>query len=48
MGSINIGGFTKPGIAFLDFLKFDRDYRARGVVMATFIAAIAAYVLYFN
>ena len=35
-------------VLFFGFLKFDRDYRARGVVMATFIAAIAAYVLYFN
>ena len=35
-------------VLFFGFLKFDRDYRARGVVMATFITAIAAYVLYFN
>ncbi|MDA9247229.1 hypothetical protein N9P25_02790 [Flavobacteriaceae bacterium] len=35
-------------VLFFGFLKFDRDYRARGVVMATFITAITAYVLYFN
>lgn len=35
-------------VLFFGFLKFDRDYRARGVVMATFITAISAYVLYFN
>ncbi|MGK0386923.1 MAG: hypothetical protein ACI849_001542 [Patiriisocius sp.] len=34
--------------AFFGFLKCNRDYRARGVVMATFIAAIAAYIIYFN
>jgi uncharacterized membrane protein (DUF441 family) len=38
-----------PNLAlFFGFLKFDRDYRARGVVMATFMTAIAAYTLYFN
>ena len=38
-----------PNLAlFFGFLKFDRDYSARGVVMATFMAAISAYILYFN
>lgn len=38
-----------PNLAvFFGFLKYDREYRARGVVMATFIAAITAYVIYFN
>tara|TARA_B100000795_G_scaffold74419_1_gene52791 strand:- start:52078 stop:52365 length:288 start_codon:yes stop_codon:yes gene_type:complete len=38
-----------PNLAvFFGFLKFDREYNARGVVMATFITAIAAYVIYFN
>lgn len=38
-----------PNLAlFFGFLKFDRDYNARGVVMATFMTAISAYILYFN
>jgi hypothetical protein len=38
-----------PNLAvFFSFLKFDREYNARGVVMATFITAIAAYTIYFN
>lgn len=33
--------------AFFGFLKINREYRARGVVMATFAAAIIAYLIYF-
>lgn len=34
-------------LAFFGFLKLKRDYRARGVLLATFVAAIAAYLIYF-
>ena len=38
-----------PNLAlFFGFLKFDKEYRARGVVIATFLTAITAYILYFN
>ena len=33
--------------AFFGFLKLNRDYRARGVLMATFVTAITAYLIYF-
>lgn len=33
--------------AFFGFLKQNRDYRARGVLLATFVAAISAYLIYF-
>ncbi|MDC8003032.1 hypothetical protein POV27_03160 [Aureisphaera galaxeae] len=33
--------------AFFGFLRINRDYRARGVLMATFLAAICAYLIYF-
>ena len=33
--------------AFFGFLKINREYRARGVLMATFITAITAYLIYF-
>lgn len=33
--------------AFFGFLKINREYRARGVILATFIIAITAYVIYF-
>ena len=33
--------------AFFGFLKINREYRARGVLMATFAAAITAYLIYF-
>jgi len=33
--------------AFFGFLKINREYRARGVLLATFIAAITAYLIYF-
>ena len=35
-------------VLFFGFLKFDKEYRARGVVIATFMTAITAYILYFN
>jgi len=33
--------------AFFGFLKLNRDYRARGVLLATFVTAITAYLIYF-
>ncbi len=33
--------------AFFGFLRINRDYRARGVLLATFAAAITAYLIYF-
>ena len=33
--------------AFFGFLRINREYRARGVVLATFVAAITAYLIYF-
>ncbi len=33
--------------AFFGFLRINRDYRARGVLLATFGAAITAYLIYF-
>lgn len=38
-----------PNLAlFFWLLKKDKEYMARGVVMATFITAITTYILYFN
>ena len=34
-------------LAFFGFLRINRDYRARGVLLATFAAAITAYLIYF-
>jgi hypothetical protein len=34
-------------LIFFGFLKKDWEYRARGVLMATFITAITTYLLYF-
>lgn len=34
--------------AFFGFLRINRDYRARGVLLATFLTAITAYIIYFN
>ncbi len=34
-------------LVFFGFLKKDWEYRARGVLMATFITAIITYLLYF-
>lgn len=34
--------------AFFGFLKINREYRARGVILATFIVAITAYIIYFK
>jgi hypothetical protein len=37
-----------PNLAvFFGFLKINREYRARGVVLATLAAAITAYLIYF-
>lgn len=33
--------------AFFGFLKIRRDYRARGVLLATFVTAITSYLIYF-
>lgn len=33
--------------AFFGFLKINRDYRARGVLLATFMTAIISYLIYF-
>lgn len=33
--------------AFFGFLRINREYRARGVLLATFVAAITAYLIYF-
>lgn len=33
--------------AFFGFLRLNREYRARGVLMATFLTAIIAYLIYF-
>jgi hypothetical protein len=33
--------------AFFGFLRINREYRARGVLLATFAAAITAYLIYF-
>lgn len=35
-------------LAFFGFLRMNRDYRARGVLLATFITAIVAYIIYFR
>ncbi len=38
-----------PNLAvFFGFLRFNREYRARGVLLATFLTAITAYIIYFN
>ena len=33
--------------AFFGFLRLNSEYKARGVLMATFAAAITAYLIYF-
>lgn len=35
-------------IAFFGFLRMNRDYRARGVLLATFLTAIIVYIIYFR
>ena len=35
-------------LAFFGFLRVNRDYRARGVLLATFLTAIAVYIIYFQ
>lgn len=38
-----------PNLAvFFGFLRINREYRARGVLLATFLTAIISYILYFN
>ncbi len=34
-------------LAFFGFLRINREYRARGVLLATFVAAITSYLIYF-
>ena len=34
-------------LVFFGFLRINRDYRARGVLMATLLTAISAYLIYF-
>ena len=34
-------------LLFFGLLKRNKEYEARGVVMATFVAAITTYILYF-
>lgn len=34
--------------AFFGFLKINKEYKARGVILATFIVAITAYIIYFT
>ena len=34
-------------LAFFGFLRMNREHRARGVLLATFIAAISSYLIYF-
>jgi len=37
-----------PNLAvFFGLLQINRDYRAKGVLLATFIAAISSYLIYF-
>lgn len=35
-------------LAFFGFLKIKREQRARGVILATFVTAITAYIIYFT
>lgn len=35
-------------LAFFGFLRVNREYRARGVLLATFLTAIITYIIYFN
>jgi Mg/Co/Ni transporter MgtE len=34
-------------LAFFGFLRINREHRARGVLLATFVAAISSYLIYF-
>ena len=43
---ICLGTVVNLGLFFL-MLKKNQDYRARGVLLATFIAAFLAYITYF-
>jgi len=43
---ISLGALPNLAV-FFGFLRINREYRARGVVIATFLAAISAYIIYF-
>jgi hypothetical protein len=43
---ISLGALPNLAV-FFGFLRINREYRARGVLMATFVAAITAYLIYF-
>lgn len=43
---ISLGALTNLPVFFW-LLKKDEEYKARGVVMATFLAAIGTYLIYF-
>ena len=43
---ISLGALTNL-LVFFWLLKKDEEYKARGVVMATFLAAIGTYLIYF-
>ncbi|GEQ85386.1 hypothetical protein ULMS_08940 [Patiriisocius marinistellae] len=44
---LTLGALPNLGVFFL-FLNKDKFYRARGVLLATFITAITAYIVYFT
>jgi ABC-type antimicrobial peptide transport system permease subunit len=44
---LTLGALANLAVFFW-FLKLDKEYRARGVLLATFIVAIAAYIIYFK
>lgn len=43
---ISLGALTNL-LVFFWLLKRNKEYKARGVVMATFLAAISIYIIYF-
>jgi hypothetical protein len=43
---ICLGSIVNLGLFFL-LLKKNQDYRARGVLLATFLAAFISYIIYF-
>ncbi|NQY07316.1 MAG: hypothetical protein HRT68_14270 [Flavobacteriaceae bacterium] len=43
---ICLGSILNLGLFFL-MLKKNQDYRARGILLATFLAAFISYVIYF-
>lgn len=44
---LTLGALPNLGVFFL-FLNKDKLYRARGVILASFITAITAYIIYFS